>query len=230
VADRPRDGMGEMKTVTRLGPFEAKVPAPKEIRNGGGVYVYRTRKPGSLFGLLWSKIGEPPWWMWPIATLAACLLNGAVNGRWWFGLAILLCTGRHFAYVGETVSFKDRHGEHINGGGRWTITLRDGRKVPKPGQPWSDLDAKCILRIPLPKWKWLLRTVETGLILFLFPVYNDKKNKGNLRRIPLRAARRQRQKRERRVAKRNLRINFNLSAAHVITAIAFALVMWIGVS
>lgn len=218
--------MGEVTTATK--PIAT---AAAEVRAGGGVYVYRTRKPGSLFGLLWSRFPvEIPWWMWAAATFAACALNALINGpgSWFFGLAILFCTGRHFAYVGETVSFKDRHGEHINGGGRWTITLRDGRKVPKPGQPWSDLDAKCVLRIPLPRWKWLLRSVETFLILFLFPVYNDRKNRVNPRRIPLRAARRQRQKRERRFAKRGIRANFNISLAHVVTIIAFAVTIWLG--
>lgn len=199
-------------TTVKVGPAEVKTPAPKAVRAGGGVYVYRTRKPFSLFGLLWSKLGQPPWWMWPIATLAACLLNGWLNGAWWFGLLILFCTGRHFAYVGETVSFKDRHGEHVNGGGRWK----------RKAQPWADLDAKCIFRLPLPTWKWLLRSIETFLIVFLFPVYNDRKNKGNLRRITLRAAKRQRAKRD----KRKTKINFNMSAAHMIVIIALALTIW----
>lgn len=109
--------------------------------NGGGVYVYRCRKPGAIFG-------------WPLI-------------------------GRHFAYVGETTSFRHRHLQHTVGGGRY------GHQA----QPWADLDPVCVLRIPLPPWKWLLHAVETLFILILWPVYNHKKNLWNPRRIPMGVAR-----------------------------------------
>ena len=85
--------------------------------------------------------------------------------------------GRHFGYVGETVSFWHRDRQH------------------KESQPWSDLNPKCY-RIPLPGWKPLLLTVETLVILLVWPVYNHKKNLWNPRRIPLSAARRQREARD----------------------------------
>jgi hypothetical protein len=105
-----------------------------------GVYAYRTRKPGAIFG-------------WPLL-------------------------GRHWAYVGETLNFRLRHIQHTVGGGRYGNTA----------QPWADLDPKCVLRIPLPPWKWLLHAVETLLILALWPVYNHSKNLWNPRRIPLQVA------------------------------------------
>lgn len=178
----------------------------KAVREGGGVYVYRTRKPSSLFGLLLRKL-PIEWWMWPVATAVAVVTCHFVTGMWWFGLALLLCTGRHFAYVGETVSFKDRHGEHINGGGRWK----------KRSAAWSDLDPVCVMRIPLGKWKPLLRFVETLLIALLQPVYNEKKNKWNLRRIPRDSALRMRQRRDQRRVRLNI---INLRAAHLIVIVA----------
>jgi hypothetical protein len=77
----------------------------------------------------------------------------------------------HFAYVGETTSFFHRHLQHMD------------------HQPWTDLEPRVVLRVPLPRWKWLLRSVETVLILALAPVYNHKKNLWNPRRIPLDSAR-----------------------------------------
>jgi hypothetical protein len=178
----------------KVGPIEGK-----PIRSGGGVYVYRTRKSGSVLGIYFRGL---PWYVWPLVTMGSCILNQVVNGAWWIGLAILLFTGRHFAYVGETVSFKDRHREHIIGGGRWA----------KKCQPWSDLDPRCVLRLPLPPWKWLLHAIETFGILVCAPVYNDRKNKWNPRRIPLRSARRQRVKRD----GRKLKITFNFRAIHLV--------------
>ena len=84
----------------------------------------------------------------------------------------------HFAYVGETTSFRHRHLQHTVGGGRYGHTA----------QPWADLDPRCVLRIPLPPWKWLLHAVETLFILLLWPVYNHSKNLWNPRRIPLQVA------------------------------------------
>lgn len=86
--------------------------------------------------------------------------------------------GRHFAYVGETTSFRHRHLQHTVGGGRY------GHQA----QPWADLEPRCVLRIPLPPWKPLLHAVETLFILLLWPVYNDRKNHWNPRRIPLQVA------------------------------------------
>lgn len=162
-----------------------------QVRDGGGTYVYRTRKPSSILGYI-----GMPWWA-PIfitgCSISLIVWNG--DGRaWWVGLLGLFTSGRHFAYVGETVSFRDRHGEHINGGGRW------GRA----SAAWSDLDPVCVLRLPLPRNKTILRAVETLLILFTMPVYNEKKNKWNPRRITRPSARRMRRRRDRRSVKLNL--------------------------
>lgn len=121
------------------------------IRRGGGVYVYRCRKPGLI------------------------------------GKLRLPLVSHHFAYVGETVNFAQRHAEHTRGGGRW------GRAA----KPWADLDPRCVLRIPLPRRKPLLRLVEAALIVALMPVYNDRGNRLNPRRIPLRSQHRQRWMRDR---------------------------------
>ena len=173
----------------------------KEIREGGGVYVYRTRKPASLLGRMPIRV-----WHLVLGAAVACLSLWASGGPWFFGLALLLCSGRHFAYVGETVSFRDRHGEHTRGGGRWA----------RKAQPWADLDPRCVFRLPMPKWKWLLRSTETMLIFLLAPVYNHKKNLWNPRRITLNSARRQRRRRD----KRENRWNFNLRPAHLVVIAA----------
>lgn len=115
----------------------------------GGVYVFRTRKPGAILGLPF--------------------------------------LGRHFAYVGETTSFHHRIMQHVAGGGRFNAEQKH----------WADLDPKVALRIPLPPWKWLLRTVETLVILLVWPVYNHRKNLWNPRRVSLSMAAMQRRTRDR---------------------------------
>lgn len=59
-------------------------------------------------------------------------------------------------------------------------------------KPWADLKPRLVLFIPLPRWRWLLLTVETLLILVTWPVYNVQKNRWNPRRISSYAARMQR--------------------------------------
>jgi hypothetical protein len=182
----------------------------KPIRTGGGVYIYRTRKPASFFGWMHKRIGTR-WWVFPIAAAWAGTVLHLLGAPWWWGLLFLFTSGRHFGYVGETVSFKDRHAEHIQGGGRWK----------RGAQPWSDLDPVCIVRLPLPKWKWLLHFVEKLLIFLLAPVYNHKGNLWNPRRITLQRAKRQRRRRER----REIRMNFNLTTAHLLILFVIASVI-----
>jgi hypothetical protein len=181
----------------------------KPIRPGGGIYVYRTRKPMSLIG----KLRLPEWTAIPGVVIAGAA--GEMLGIPWFlaAPAGLLITGRHFGYVGETTSFRDRHAQHIG-------NLGSGAKFEKEGKPWADLDPVCVLRLPLPRWKWLLRSVETLVMLLLWPVYNHKKNLWNPRRIPLVSARRQRYARDR----RTLGISWNFRSAHVV-ALLFAIVL-----
>lgn len=93
----------------------------------------------------------------------------------------------HWGYVGETTSFAHRHAQHTQGGGTYGTTAK----------PWTDLDPRCVIRIPLPPWKWLLRAVEQLLIVCLMPAYNHKGNLWNPRRVPLSAQQRQRWMRDR---------------------------------
>jgi hypothetical protein len=143
------------------------------MRRGGGVYAYRTRKPGARFRI-------------PFLSF-------------------------HWGYVGETKSFARRHAQHIEGGGSFQSIAK----------PWSDLDPRCVIRIPLPPWKWLLHSVETVLITCTWPVYNHAKNQWNPRRIPLRAQVRQRALRNR------LGWSPNVRPAHLLILATLAVVAYI---
>lgn len=96
--------------------------------------------------------------------------------------------GRHWGYVGETVSFYFRDKDHMGLGNHGRL-----------GQPWSDLDPVRYSIIKLPWWlcwKWVLLPLETLVMLCLWPVYNDAKNHWNPRRIPRQGARRMRMRRD----------------------------------
>lgn len=94
---------------------------------------------------------------------------------------------RHWGYIGETVNFYLRDRQHM-GRGRFTAA---GAVVTKktssaPSQPWSDLDPVRYEIIKLPWWlcwKWVLRPLETLVMLVTWPVYNDAKNGWNPRRV-----------------------------------------------
>jgi hypothetical protein len=92
----------------------------------------------------------------------------------------------HWAYVGETNSFYHRDQQHRYGLGRYGTPAKD----------WADRCPYVALRIPLPNWKWLRLSVETLVILALWPVYNVQKNRWNPRRIKPIVARRQRRARD----------------------------------
>jgi hypothetical protein len=83
----------------------------------------------------------------------------------------------HWAYVGQTSSFWHRDRQHM---GTTTNSL-------VPAKPWADLEPR-VYRLTLPNWLWLRLTVETLAILVLWPVYNDRKNRWNPRRVPIVAA------------------------------------------
>jgi hypothetical protein len=103
-------------------------------------------------------------------------------------------------YVGETVSFYFRSRQHMGishfsdtGKGRLTTAVK------VPSQPWSDLNPVMHKVIPLPWWlcwKWVLRPLETLVILCTWPVYNDAKNHWNPRRITKSLARVHRSQRD----------------------------------
>jgi len=110
----------------------------------------------------------------------------------------------HCAYVGETTSFWHRNIQHLE------------------QRPWADRSPYVWLRIPLPPWKWLLRSVETLVILALWPVYNHAKNQWNPRRITLMAQARQRAARD----ARGWTINWTL--AHSIVTVVLTLTsLWL---
>jgi hypothetical protein len=103
-------------------------------------------------------------------------------------------------YVGETVSYYFRSKQHLGVsyyGEQGTTRSKTALKVPS--QPWSDLNPRMYKIIPLPWWlcwKWVLRPLETLVIMCTWPVYNDAKNHWNPRRIPKPLARIQRQGRD----------------------------------
>lgn len=90
-------------------------------------------------------------------------------------------------YVGETVSYYFRGKDQMGQG-------RKGQEAP-----WSDLNPKRYQVIPLPWWlcwKWVLRPLETLVMLVTWPVYNDAKNRWNPRRIGKTLAAMQRRERD----------------------------------
>lgn len=122
--------------------------------------------------------------------------------------------GRHNGYTGQTRNPKMRHIEHTEGGGRYN----------KPRANWSDLDPKRYLVFYLPMCpKWLLNLMELVAILVTWPVYNDRMNRWNPRRIPLKVAARQREIRDR----SGVRWIPHLNAGHLIgILVILGLVAW----
>jgi hypothetical protein len=107
---------------------------------------------------------------------------------------------RHTGYVGETVSFYFRSRQHM-GTSHYAdgASKRVGVAVKVASQPWSDLNPKMYRVIRLPWWlcwKWVLRPLETLVILCTWPVYNEAKNKWNPRRMDRTAARMARSRRD----------------------------------
>ncbi|MFL6145594.1 MAG: hypothetical protein ACJ72N_27500 [Labedaea sp.] len=121
----------------------------------------------------------------------------------------------HWCYVGETTSFYHRDQQHRFGLGQYGGVAKD----------WADLSPYVALRIPLPPWKWLLRSVETLVILALWPVYNVSKNRWNPRRIRPGTARMQRRQRDLGLPVINLRSG---TVALIVLGCAVAAWYWIG--
>jgi len=184
-------------------------------RKKGGVYIWRARKPGSLLGIPFS------WCV--IGAAFACASLYAMHAFWPFGIVVLLFSGTHFAYVGETVSFYHRERQHR--GNRGTADV-----YQQAGKPWIDLNAKIVCRVPLPTnatWRWTkrlqkvwLRSVETFIMFATWPVYNDAKNRWNPRRIPQNTALRQRAARDGRA----IRWSLNFRAHHVLMIFCIAVI------
>ena len=107
---------------------------------------------------------------------------------------------RHWGYIGESVSFYFRNRQHM---GTSNYAAAAGKRltvpVKVPAQPWSDLDPTFHRIIRLPWWlcwKWVLRPLETLVMLATWPVYNISKNGWNPRRITKREAQRAREARD----------------------------------
>jgi len=108
----------------------------------------------------------------------------SLRPRWlrWLGT-------RENGYVGETVSYHLRQRDHL-GQGRHGQAEKD----------WADLKPVWYRVIPLPWWlcwKWVLRPLETLVMLLTWPRYNTDKNKWNPRRITPSRARAERMARDR---------------------------------
>lgn len=98
-----------------------------------------------------------------------------------FGLPVL---GRHNGYVGQTNSYARRYEQHVHGGGRYRVRAKE----------WADLQPRFYRILPLPQWlfewaPWAVNALEALCIFALMPVYNDKLNRWNLRRISIKRQR-----------------------------------------
>lgn len=120
-----------------------------------------------------------PRWMMPGAVYAYRVRKSHAL----FGLPFI---GRHWGYVGQTRNLTARDGEHLRGGGRYG----------KEPAPWSDLAPRRYILFRLKHCpQWLLNLMELIFIRILMPVYNEKLNRGNPRRISRRRARLHRERR-----------------------------------
>lgn len=164
--------------------------------SGAGVYVFRTRRPGAL--------GYLPWWIGIVGACLSWVALAMLGEPQVFALLALAISPRHFAYVGESTRVGLRKKAHLQGSVRYN----------QPPKPWADLDPSWYY-LPMP-WapKWLLRSVETLLILLTWPVYNHQKNLWNLRRIPLKTAKSQA------VVRAAVGWSFNCRPAHLIAWVA----------
>jgi hypothetical protein len=188
-------------------------------------------------------------WAWTAIALSSLSISMAFRGpiRKWYkkirrrrGGVYLWRVDHHLnrmrrvnGYVGETVSFYLRGRQHM-GVSRFDpvtgLVARNG-PVKVPAQPWSDLRPVCHQVIKLPWWlcwKWVLRPLETLVMVCTWPVYNDAKNHWNPRRIPKTVAKAQRASRD---AGWNWRMGARAAGAHAVRYLvqAVAAVVILGV-
>lgn len=146
-----------------------------------GNYAWRTRKPHAPFGISTR-------WLAAGAVLLGLGLYVA-GGWWWLAPLLLIFSGRHWAYVGQTSSRYHRDRQHR------------GLDPRHNASPWSDLDARVYPLPSLPWWKWSRELSEWFWTIVLLPVYPvPKQAPWNLRRISKASAARQRGARDRRRA------------------------------
>jgi hypothetical protein len=126
-------------------------------RAPGGVYLFRTRKPGAFYGwsLRWALVGM---------TAVGALLY-ALGGWWWLAPLCLLMSGRHSAYVGQTSNYARRLKQHLEGDVRWGAKPKD----------WNDLEPR-FYRLPtlFPRHEIARLIQEWVYVQILLPAYNVK--------------------------------------------------------
>lgn len=127
--------------------------------------------------------------------------------------------GRHFAYVGQSNSFRRRDREHLLGS-----TAYESVVLPKP---WSDLRPKRhAVPILFPGWRWARERQEWLMIKMLMPVYNVQHNRTNPRRIAPARALAQRAIRDRKGPQR-LIVGMLRSATRIaLWAAIFTMIYW----
>jgi hypothetical protein len=128
-------------------------------------------------------------------------------------------------YVGETVSYYFRSRQHMGSSHYNPVTGKRGLTPARvPAQPWSDLNPKMYKILPLPWWlcwKWVLRPLETLVMLCTWPVYNDAKNHWNPRRITKTTARVHRAQRDAGAIRYTMRVwTAHLFRAALLTVLA----------
>lgn len=132
-----------------------------------GLYLHRTRKPYAVLGLGLR-------FLVPVTVVASW--GAWITGYrfWWLLFGLVLFSGRHNAYVGQTSSRYFRDGQHSVG---------DFARGKGPSA-WSDLDIK-IYPLPclFPRSVTAREIQEKFWILILLPVYNTEWNSKNPRRI-----------------------------------------------
>lgn len=93
----------------------------------------------------------------------------------------------HWGYVGQSRRPDIRHLEHTVGGGRYG----------KPPSSFSDLEPRRYVLFRMKRCpQWLLNGAEYFFIKVLLPVYNEKMNRGNPRRVSRKRAIRARARRD----------------------------------
>lgn len=132
-----------------------------------GLYLHRTRKPHAIVGLglrfLVPASIALAFWAWLLG-----------ESWWWLCFGLILFSGRHNGYVGETGSRFFRDAQH---------TVGDFARG-KAASAWSDLDIK-IYPLPclFPRSVTAREIQEKMWIMLLLPVYNVEWNTKNPRRI-----------------------------------------------
>ncbi len=134
-------------------------------------------------------------------------------------------TLREWGYVGLTNSFARRARDHK---GETAYLQADGTIRAASGKPWMDLDPVVYRVIRLPWWlcwHWVMRPLETLVMLALWPRYNDAKNHWNPRRVALSKAKAQRAERAAGGAVYRTKVRTMVFGRHAVQAIGIILIL-----